>query len=100
MLAEARRVLKPGGVLVMGFIDRDSPIGQGYVAHQSESMFYRQATFFTAREVEALLREAGFSIDEWGQTLSRSLPEIRAIEPLQHGVGRGAFVVVRASTRR
>lgn len=100
MLAEARRVLKPGGVLVMGFIDRGSPIGEEYLAHQAESVFYRQATFFTANEVEALLRDAGFSIQEWGQTLSRSLPETRAIEPFEPGRGRCSFVVVRASTPR
>lgn len=100
MLAEARRVLKPGGVLVMGFIDRGSPIGEEYLAHQAESVFYRQATFFTANEVETLLRDGGFSIQEWGQTLSRSLPETRAIEPLEPGRGRCSFVVVRASTPR
>ena len=99
MLVEARRVLKPGGALVMGFIDRESPIGQDYLARQAESVFYREATFFTAPEVEGLLRETGFSIHEWGQTLFRSLPETGAIEPLKIGRGHGAFVVVRATTR-
>lgn len=63
------------------------------------ALFYREATFFTAPEVEGLLRETGFSIHEWGQTLFRSLPETGAIEPLKVGRGRGAFVVVRATTR-
>ncbi len=33
MLSEAHRVLKSGGRLVIGFIDRNSSIGQHYLAH-------------------------------------------------------------------
>lgn len=94
MLAEAHRVLKPRGILVIGFIDRDSSIGRNYLEHQSESVFYRGATFFSSDEVEALLREAGFQIHVWGQTLFHTLAETRDIEPVQSGRGAGAFVVV------
>jgi len=97
-LAEARRVLEPGGTLVVGFIDRESPIGRDYLAHQAECVFYREATFFSAAEVEGRLRDAGFTIRDWGQTLARTLPETRDVEPLQPGRGRCAFVVVMASS--
>jgi len=96
MMAEAHRVLKPEGSLVIGFIDRDSPLGRDYLAHQTESVFYREATFYSAGDVEQLLGEAGFTIRPWGQTLSRSLAETREIEPLQPGRGRCSFVVVSA----
>jgi len=96
MLAEAHRVLKPAGCLVIGFIDRKSPIGQDYLAHQAESVFYREATFYSASEVEGLLQASDFVIDAWGQTLSHSLPQTHEIEPLQPGRGRCAFVVVCA----
>lgn len=99
MLAEAHRVLKPGGRLVIGFIDRESDLGQNYLAHQAESVFYREATFFSADEVDRLLLETGFSIDGWGQTLFHPLAEIREIAPLRAGRGQGAFVVVAASTQ-
>ena len=46
MLAEAKRVLKPGGRLVIGFIDRESALGQEYLAHQAESVFYCEAKFY------------------------------------------------------
>jgi len=62
MLTEARRVLKPGGRLVIGFIDRESVLGQNYLAHQAESEFYREAIFYSADDVEQLLLKTGFSI--------------------------------------
>lgn len=97
MLSEAHRVLKPGGVLVIGFIDRASSLGQHYLAHQAENVFYRDATFFSATEVEQLLHDTGFIEPVWVQTLSRPLEATREIEPLRAGYGRGAFVVVRAN---
>jgi len=96
MLREAFRVLKPGGVLVTGFIDRASGLGQHYLAHQAENVFYREATFFSAAEVEDLLNRIGFTEPRWVQTLSRTLEESREIEPLTSGHGQGAFVVARA----
>ncbi|HZJ81166.1 MAG TPA: methyltransferase domain-containing protein [Guyparkeria sp.] len=100
MLTEARRVLKPGGRLVIGFIDRDSPLGQEYLAHQDESPFYRDATFFSADEIMQLLQEAGFAINAWGQTLARPLAETHQIEALRPGRGDCAFTVVSASNGR
>lgn len=96
MLAQARRVLKPGGVLVMGFIDRDSALGRHYESHREASVFYRDATFYSASDVERLVIDAGFSILSWAQTLSRSLEETEHIEPVRPGRGQCAFVVVHA----
>lgn len=96
MLREAARVLKPGGALVIGFIDRDSPLGQHYLAHQGESVFYREATFVSASEVETTLEKTGFHDPVWAQTLSRPLNDIHDIEPVSPGRDRGAFLVVRA----
>jgi SAM-dependent methyltransferase len=97
MLAEAGRVLKPGAELVIGFIDRTSGLGRHYLAHQAENVFYRDAKFYSADEVERLLRDTGFTGPIWAQTLSKPLAEIREIEPLRADRGQGAFVVVKAS---
>jgi SAM-dependent methyltransferase len=97
MLAEARRVLKPGAPLVIGFVDRDSELGREYLIHQAENVFYREATFYSASDVERLLRDAGFVRQIWGQTLSKPLDGTTEMEPLWKGHGDGGFVVVMAT---
>jgi SAM-dependent methyltransferase len=98
MLREIARVLKPEGKVIIGLIDRESLLGQAYVAHQADNVFYREASFYSAAEVEALLKEAGFTHLVWAQTLSTPLSEIHEIEPMSTGTGHGAFLVVRAQT--
>jgi SAM-dependent methyltransferase len=96
MMAEAHRVLRPGGKVVLGLVDRRSALGGEYLEHQSGSAFYRDAVFYSAAEVGELLQGAGFVARAWGQTLFRPLSEIEEIEPVRRGTGRGAFVVVSA----
>ena len=96
MLREARRVLSADGSLIVGFIDRESRLGRYYQTHQDENVFYRDAVFFSAAEVEALLAETGFVAREWVQTLSAPLAQVTGVERPRAGHGEGAFVAVRA----
>jgi SAM-dependent methyltransferase len=96
LMNEARRVLKSGAFLVIGFVDRASRLGQQYLTRQHESVFYREARFYSALEVERLLGDAGFIDLVWGQTLAKPLNEVQEIEPLGNGHGHGGFVVVKA----
>ena len=93
---EAYRVLKPGGSLIIGFIDRESPIGRAYQQHKKESMFYRMATFYTVDEVVPNLKKSGFGNFNFTQTIFHNPVEITDIEPIKDGYGEGSFVVVRA----
>ncbi len=96
MLNEAHRVLKSGAPLVIGFVDRASMLGQHYLAHQAESVFYREARFYSVLEIERLMGHAGFVDLVWRQTLTKPLNEIQEIEPPCDGHGDGGFVVVKA----
>ncbi|MCD6373543.1 MAG: class I SAM-dependent methyltransferase, partial [Thermococcus sp.] len=95
-LREAYRVLKPGGALIIGFVDRNSPIGQEYERNKENSVFYREARFFSTDELLELLKKVGFRKFEIVQTLFHRLDEIKEIEPVKLGYGEGSFVVIKA----
>jgi SAM-dependent methyltransferase len=95
-LEEAYRVVKPNGVLVIGFVDKESLIGKSYLERRRESVFYAIATFYSVDEVTTHLKKAGFRDFGFSQTIFRPLREIRSIEPIKKGYGEGSFVVVRA----
>jgi ubiquinone/menaquinone biosynthesis C-methylase UbiE len=95
-LEEAYRIIKKGGSLVIGFVDKTSMLGQLYLKHKNESVFYASATFFSVKELIFYLKKAGFVNLSFAQTIFHVLPEITAIEPVQIGYGSGSFVVVRA----
>jgi SAM-dependent methyltransferase len=93
--AEAYRVLRNGGSFVVGFIDRDSPLGRLYERRRERSRFYRVASFFSATEVARYLERAGFQEVSFTQTIFRALSEITRVEPVKPGRGDGSFLVAR-----
>jgi SAM-dependent methyltransferase len=95
-LREAHRVLTPTGSLVIGFIDRSSPLGRTYEERKGESLFYRDATFHSALEITAFLKNAGFRALTFHQTIFQDPVRMEDIEPVREGYGEGCFVVVKA----
>lgn len=93
---ETNRVLKDHGSFVIGFIDRDSPIGRLYERYKKDNVFYRVATFYTVKEVISRLKETGFQDFRFSQTIFHNLPDIKSIEQSKAGYGVGSFVVIRA----
>jgi SAM-dependent methyltransferase len=96
--AEARRVLRNKGCLVVGIIDRNSPLGREYVARQAESIFYRDAAFLSAVEVMDVMRQAGFHRIACCQTILRAPATVTIDEPVLPGHGQGLFAVLRGET--
>lgn len=92
---EAYRVVKPGGALIVGFIDRESPLGRAYEGRKKQNVFYRDATFYSSPEVVAELERAGFRDLIWVQTLVGDPATFTAIQSSRAGHGEGGFAVVR-----
>jgi len=98
-IAEAQRVLKTGGKLIIGLVDKSSPIGKLYQKHQDENVFYRHAIFYTTDEVVAFMKQAGFSDFYFTQSIFKMLDEINEQEEVKEGYGAGSFVVVSGIKR-
>ncbi len=93
---EANRVLKVGGTLIVGCIDKNSTIGKSYEDKRQESVFYKQALFYPVEKVAREIQKAGFTKLEFTQTLFENLDDINAFEPATPGHGEGSFVVIKA----
>ncbi len=61
-LKEAHRILENHGHIVIGFVDKLSPLGKTYLKKKNRSKFYQPAIFFSEEELLALLNEAGFFV--------------------------------------
>lgn len=97
---EAYRVLKNNGVLVVGFIDKNSIIGKEYENRKPDSVFYKSANFYSVEKVLFELRRAGFRHETHCQTLFHSLNETTEFEPAKPGHGEGSFVVIKAMKKK
>jgi SAM-dependent methyltransferase len=94
---ELLRVLKPGGSLIVGFIDRDSPLGRQYAARQDRDPFYRHARFYSVEEVSCQLQQSGFGKPVASQTILCSPDSMSNEQPVKSGHGEGSFVVLKAT---
>ena len=91
---EAYRILKPDGRLIIGFVDKSSDIGKQYQQHKNESVFYRSAKFYSVDEVLIHLKKTGFRDFQIGQTLFNPLKDVKNLQPVKKGCGKGSFVVI------
>lgn len=93
---EAHRVLRTGGAIIVGFIPRDSLLGKSYEAKRSESLFYKQAVFYTPERVAEALRKAGFVGLIYSQTIFHPLHRIGSLELAEEGFDKGSYVLIKA----
>ncbi|MFP3871474.1 MAG: class I SAM-dependent methyltransferase [Candidatus Natronoplasma sp.] len=94
-LEEAQRILKSGGEIIIGFIDKKSPVGQEYRRKKEQNLFYREAEFYSVKEVEKMLKKAGFSDFRCSQTIFHRLDSVKGVEEPEEGSGEGSFVVIK-----
>ena len=92
---EAYRVLKKGGSIIVGFVDKESEMGKEYLAKKDKSKFYNIATFYSTDEVLTHLVKAGFCNFKIKQTiLSENEKEL-----IKNGYGEGSFVVIKGEKK-
>ena len=91
---EAFRVIKPAGFFINGFVDRKSSLGRFYQKHRAKNVFYKIATFYSVDDVIPYMKKAGFRNLTFTQTIFHTLEEIKEVEAMKEGYGKGSFVVV------
>jgi SAM-dependent methyltransferase len=93
-IEEIARVLKPGGSLIIGMIDRESFLGKIYESKKAKSLFYKDAQFYSVPEVVDMLKSTGFIYIQTCQTIFKNPHEITGPESVEYGFGKGGFVVI------
>lgn len=96
-LSGVARVLGADGALLIGYIDKHSPVGKIYHETKAENPFYREATFVSTDELLEGMETAGFTDFEFVQTVFQLPGEIDEPEPVETGYGDGSFVGIRAT---
>ncbi|MBU0729559.1 MAG: class I SAM-dependent methyltransferase [Proteobacteria bacterium] len=94
-LAEANRILKPRGSLVIAFINRSSTLGTNYDAHKKQSVFYTNANFYTAEEINRFMIDTGCSNLKHVQTIFNDPLRMDKQDDTLPGSDKGAFIVAR-----
>jgi ubiquinone/menaquinone biosynthesis C-methylase UbiE len=98
-IQEVKRVLNPGGFIIIGMIDKESQLGKIYESRKKDSKFYRFAHFYSVHEVSWWLKSLEYDYIRTCQTIFKSLKDITSTEPVKGGYGEGGFVVVCAQKK-
>ena len=93
---EIRRILKEEGKFIIGFVDRESELGKEYLEKKEDNVFYKNAVFYSAKDVITLLKEMEFKNISTIQTIFGKLSEVKEIQDYKIGYGKGGFVVIKA----
>jgi len=94
VIAEAARVLKKNGRIIIGIVDKNSFLGKYY--QRKKSIFYKQAKFISVKEVTDLLKNTGFGSINYQQTISVRPEKMERVEKPKKGYGQGGFVIIAA----
>jgi len=94
---EAHRVLKTDGFILIGFVDKESELGKKYQLKREKSKFYKDATFYSVKEVINILRKTNFGDMLIKQTVFSS--SIGRLDSIEDSYGKGSFVIIKANKK-
>jgi ubiquinone/menaquinone biosynthesis C-methylase UbiE len=94
---EINRILKPRGNVIIGLVDRESPLGKIYQKMKEQNKFYRMATFYSTKEVISYLEKSNFNNMKIVQTVFGDIQKIDKVQTFKTGYGEGGFVVINAA---
>lgn len=95
---EIFRVLKKDGILIVGFIDKDSFLGD-YYSKKVNSKFYKLANFYSSLDILLFLAKNNFFNYKIKQTLFSLPKEIKNIEKIKDFYGEGGFVAIKSEKK-
>jgi hypothetical protein len=84
------------GRLIIGFVDKNSPIGKEYLEHKDESLFYKDAIFYGTEDLYKILNVTGFAIENTYQTVFGEIDKVSEVQDVLEGYGQGSFIVINA----
>jgi ubiquinone/menaquinone biosynthesis C-methylase UbiE len=93
---EVHRILTDTGRFIIGFVDKNSPIGKEYLEHKEESLFYKDAVFYGTEDLYKILNDSGFAIGNTYQTVFGEIDRITKVQDILEGYGQGSFIVINA----
>lgn len=92
-IEEVHRILVQNGILILAFLDRETPIGTVYEERKKTDSFYKRAHFRSADEMKDLVIKSGFRLEKEVQTVFTYNNVFQLPKP---GHGEGVFVVFKA----
>ncbi|MBI4710356.1 MAG: methyltransferase domain-containing protein, partial [Nitrospirae bacterium] len=98
IIREAGRVLKHGGGLIAGIINRESSWGEFYMKKKAGGHhIYKYARFYSVGEAAGMIERAGLSVEAYSSTLCLPPVESPVREKAVNGFADGAgFVCILA----
>lgn len=98
VISEAKRVLRPGGGLIVGIINRESTWGKFYMKKgREEHPIYKHARFYSVEEIVKMLEKARMKVEKYSSTLCQNPSEMPYKEAVRDRLEEGAgFICIRA----
>ncbi len=96
---EANRILADTGRFIIGFVDKNSPIGKFYLEHKDQSIFYKDAVFYGTEDLYEILNNTGFEVENTFQTVFGEIDKIKKVQDVLEGYGQGSFIVINGKKK-